>query len=171
MTNLIRVLDNNNLDFKLNFSDGYCNLILFDDENARMSIIKYVYNMCEINEFNSPYFISGFDLKPYLNLSENIYEKFGIDLDVELKERIRFSYYCQILNFKWVNINFSLLSNINKLKSVFISSFFSVSKIILFDEFHYFKFEKYVNFILYLINKFNLFSDKVFVRIKKQVFF
>lgn len=168
MVKLIRVF-NDNFRFKLDFYKGSYNLILFSDENIRFNLINYVYRLCQENYYNKLYFISGFNLKPYLNLSENIYDKFGIDMEIDFQKRAKLKHYCKLLNFKKLNSNFDLLSNLNKLKSVFIVALFSKNKIILFNNIYSSEFGRYVNYILRLISKFNLFSDKVFILIKKQV--
>lgn len=168
MIKLIRVLDDN-FKFKLDFSEGSYNLILFNDLSIRLNLINFVCRLCQENLESKPYFISDFNLKPYLNLSENIYDKFGIDIERDYQKRIKFKQYCRLLNFKKLNTNFDLLSNFNKLKSIFIVSLFSGNKVILFDDIYSLEFRGYIIYILRLIDKFNLFSDKIFILIKKQV--
>lgn len=168
MVKLIRVFDDN-FKFKLDFSTVSYNLILFNDEMIRFNLINFVCDLCKENFYSTPYFISDFNLKPYLNLSENIYDKFGIDVEMDSQKKLKFNKYCKLLNFKKLNIDFDLLSNFNKLKSIFIVALFSKNKVILFNNMYSSEFGVYINYILKLIYKFNLFSDRVFILIKKQV--
>ena len=48
MTKLIRVLDDYS-EFKLNFSIGSHNVILFEDDRLKINLIKLIFNMSEKN--------------------------------------------------------------------------------------------------------------------------
>ena len=168
MTKLIRVLDDYS-EFKLNFSIGSHNVILFEDDRLKINLIKLIFNMSEKNLRSTPYVISGFNLKPYLNLFDNIYDKLSIDLDIESHHKLTLIQYCDIFDFKNFNSEFYLLNNFDKLKSIFIVSLFSRSKVILFENVYSLEVRTYVKFIMDLVEKFNLFSDRVFIEMKKQV--
>ena len=168
MTKLIRVLDDYS-EFKLNFSIGSHNVILFEDDRLKINLIKLIFNMCERNLRSTPYVISGFNLKPYLNLFDNIYDKLSIDLDIKSHHKLTLIQYCDIFDFKNFNSEFYLLNNFDKLKSIFIISLFSRSKVILFENVYSLEVRTYVKFIMDLVEKFNLFSDRVFIEMKKQV--
>lgn len=168
MTKLIRVLDDCS-EFKLNFSIGSHNVILFEDDRLKINLIKLIFNMCEKNLRSTPYVISGFNLKPYLNLFDNIYDKLSIDLDIKSHHKLTLIQYCDIFDFKNFNSEFYLLNNFDKLKSMFIVSLFSRSKVILFENVYSLEVRTYVKFIMDLVEKFNLFSDRVFIEMKKQV--
>ena len=168
MTKLIRVLDDYS-EFKLNFSIGSHNVILFEDDRLKINLIKLIFNMCERNLRSTPYVISGFNLKPYLNLFDNIYDKLSIDLDIKSHHKLTLIQYCDIFDFKNFNSEFYLLNNFDKLKSMFIVSLFSRSKVILFENVYSLEVRTYVKFIMDLVEKFNLFSDRVFIEMKKQV--
>lgn len=168
MTKLIRVLDDYS-EFKLNFSIGSHNVILFEDDRLKINLIKLIFNMCERNLRSTPYVISGFNLKPYLNLFDNIYDKLSIDLDIKSHHKLTLIQYCDIFDFKNFNSEFYLLNNFDKLKSIFIVSLFSRSKVILFENVYSLEVRTYVKFIMDLVEKFNLFSDRVFIEMKKQV--
>ncbi len=168
MTKLIRVLDDYS-EFKLNFSIGSHNVILFEDDRLKINLIKLIFNMSEKNLRSTPYVISGFNLKPYLNLFDNIYDKLSIDLDIKSHHKLTLIQYCDIFDFKNFNSEFYLLNNFDKLKSIFIVSLFSRSKVILFENVYSLEVRTYVKFIMDLVEKFNLFSDRVFIEMKKQV--
>lgn len=166
MTKLIRILDDYS-EFRLDFSMGSRNIILFEDDRLKINLIKLIFNVCERNLRDTPYVISGFNLKPYLNLFDNIYDKLSIDLDIKSHYKLTLIRYCDIFNFKNFNSEFYLLNNFDKLKSMFIVSLFSDNEVILFDNDYSLEVGDYVEFILDLGKKFNLFSDKVFIEIKK----
>lgn len=166
MTKLIRVLDDYS-EFKLNFSIGSHNVILFEDDRLKINLIKLIFNMCERNLRSTPYVISGFNLKPYLNLFDNIYDKLSIDLNIKSHHKLTFIRYCEIFEFKNFNSEFYLLNNFDKLKSMFIVSLFSGNEVVLFDNAYSLEVGDYVEFILDLVKKFNLFSNRVFIEIKK----
>lgn len=166
MTKLIRILDDYS-EFRLDFSMGSRNIILFEDDRLKINLIKLIFNMCERNLRGTPYVISGFNLKPYLNLFDNIYDKLSIDLDIKSHYKLTLIRYCDIFNFKNFNSEFYLLNNFDKLKSMFIVSLFSDNEVILFDNDYSLEVGDYVEFISDLGKKFNLFSDKVFIEIKK----
>ena len=168
MTKLIRVLDDYS-EFKLNFSIGSHNVILFEDDRLKINLIKLIFYMSEKNLRSTPYVISGFNLKPYLNLFDNIYDKLSIDLDIKSHHKLTLIQYCDIFDFKNFNSEFYLLNNFDKLKSIFIISLFSRSKVILFENVYSLEVRTYVKFIMDLVEKFNLFSDRVFIEMKKQV--
>lgn len=168
MTKLIRVLDDYS-EFKLNFSIGSHNVILFEDDRLKINLIKLIFYMSEKNLRSTPYVISGFNLKPYLNLFDNIYDKLSIDLDIKSHHKLTLIQYCDIFDFKNFNSEFYLLNNFDKLKSIFIVSLFSRSKVILFENVYSLEVRTYVKFIMDLVEKFNLFSDRVFIEMKKQV--
>ena len=168
MTKLIRVLDDYS-EFKLNFSIGSHSVILFEDDRLKINLIKLIFNMSEKNLRSTPYVISGFNLKPYLNLFDNIYDKLSIDLDIKSHHKLTLIQYCDIFDFKNFNSEFYLLNNFDKLKSIFIVSLFSRSKVILFENVYSLEVRTYVKFIMDLVEKFNLFSDRVFIEMKKQV--
>lgn len=168
MTKLIRVLDDYS-EFKLNFSIGSHNVILFEDDRLKINLIKLIFYMSEKNLRSTPYVISGFNLKPYLNLFDNIYDKLSIDLDIKSHHKLTLIQYCDIFDFKNFNSEFYLLNNFDKLKSMFIVSLFSRSKVILFENVYSLEVRTYVKFIMDLVEKFNLFSDRVFIEMKKQV--
>ena len=168
MTKLIRVLDDYS-EFKLNFSIGSHNVILFEDDRLKINLIKLIFYMSEKNLRSTPYVISDFNLKPYLNLFDNIYDKLSIDLDIKSHHKLTLIQYCDIFDFKNFNSEFYLLNNFDKLKSMFIVSLFSRSKVILFENVYSLEVRTYVKFIMDLVEKFNLFSDRVFIEMKKQV--
>lgn len=82
----------------------------------------------------------------------------------------KFKWYCKIFNFNNYDLEFHLLGNFDKLKSMFIVSLYNnKSNIVLFDNSYSFDVLEYVEFILNVFNKFNLCSNKIFIEIKKQV--
>lgn len=166
MTKLIRVLDDY-FEFKLDFYIGSHNVILFEDDRLKINFIKLIFNMCERNLKSIPYVVSGFNLKPYLNLFDNIYDKLSIDLDIKSHHKLTIIQYCDIFGFKNFNREFHLLNNFDRLKSMFIVSLFSSNEVVLFDNTYSLEIRDYVEFILDVVKKFNLFSDRVFIEIKK----
>lgn len=155
--------------FNMNFYKGSYNLLVFRDENVRLNLIRSVLKICERNFSNIPYIISGFNLKPYLNLVDNIYSSFGIDLHRQKDKRLIFNNYCRIFDLQNYNVRFSLLSNIDKLKSMFIVSLFSDNEVVLFDNSYSPSVARHTEYIIDLIRRFKLFSDNVFIEIRKIV--
>lgn len=170
MIKLIEVFDNNSLDntliSELSFCLGVHNIILFYD-----SVIKNRLFKCILDCYNSVniYIISGFNLKPYLNLIENVYDKLNIDLHMDLNYSMVFKKYCDLLEFNLFNIQFYFLSNLDKLKSMVIMAIMSNKKVIVFDTNYSKDLMKDVEFLLCKISKLDLFSDRVFIELKRQV--
>lgn len=166
MTKLTKVLGYSSR-LNINFCKGSYNLVVFRDENVRLSLIRSVFGICERNSLSVPYVISGFNLKPYLNLVDNIYSLFGIDLYKDLDRRLTFNNYCRVFDFKNHNVKFSLLSSIDKLKSMFIASLFSDRSVILFDNCYSCDVSRHTQSIIDLIERFKLFCNYVFIEIRK----
>ncbi len=173
---LIQVLDVNPLpfmnqvNFELDFSRGSHNIILVKYCSCRNILLEGILGFCLRNLKLNAYVMSGFNLKPYLNLVDNIYDVFGIDLDIDVLKRIEFKRYCDIFKFNSINYEFHFLSDSDKFKSMFIASLFSESSVILFDGVCYkIKINGYMEDIYRTLNEFELFSDKSFIELRKQV--
>ena len=147
--------------FTYDFPIGIHNQLLVEGSKINALLIKL------LKSFNSSYYvISGFNLKPYLTLSENIYDMLGIDLEIERQNKLIFRDYCNVFDFDKFDKNFHLLSRFDKLKSMFIVSLFSNRKIIVFSNTYSEKFKNYIDYIFEVISKMNLFSDRIFIEIK-----
>lgn len=147
--------------FTYDFPIGIHNQVLVEGSKINALLIKL------LKSFNSSYYvISGFNLKPYLTLSENIYDMLGIDLEIERQNKLIFKDYCKVFDFDKFDKNFHLLSRFDKLKSMFIVSLFSNRKIIVFSNTYSEKFKNYIDYIFEVISKMNLFSDRIFIEIK-----
>ena len=173
MTKLIKILDNDFLDkcidLKLDFSGGAYNKVLIENGDLKFKVIKLIYKICMEEQKKIPYVISGFTLKPYLNLVDNLYDVLNIDLGIESKSNDTFKWYCELFNFENYNLEFSSLSNFEKLISMFIVSLYYKNDVILFDSIYSFDITEYMEFILKVIKEHNLYKEKVFIEIKKQV--
>lgn len=171
MVKLIEVLDNDFLvkyfDLKLDFSCGAYNKILLKDSELKFNLIRLIYGKCKENFNKLPYVISGFNLKPYLNLIENLYDIFGIDVYEESKLNEIFKWYCNVFDFQNYNIEFHFLNNFDKLKSMFIVSLYSNNDVILFDGLYSFEVSEYLEYIFKVLKKFDLYSSKIFIEIIK----
>ncbi len=152
----------NNLDL----SDGSHNIISFDDLGLRGKI-------CEVflDYFGSIdiFIIGGFNLRPYLNLIDNIYSILNIDLSFNEKESLELENYCDILGFDKIYVDFYKLSSLDKLKSMIIVSLLSNRRIILFDSMYLSSFIDNIKSFLDKIDFSRLFNNRVFIEFKKQV--
>lgn len=160
----------NRINIELDFSKGSHNVILFKRNNNKNVLIEGIFEFCSNSLDLNPYVISGFNLKPYLNLIDNIYYMFGVDLELDEVSRLEFEKYCNIFNFHLINKEFHFLSEIDKFKSMFIATLFSKSDIVLFDGICYeIKINKYMEEINKILDDHKLYSNKIFIELKKQV--
>ncbi len=167
MIKFIDILDGS-FEFDLNFDNGSYNLITFKDENLRFKLIRSVLEMCK-NDFEIyPYVISGFNLKPYLDTKDNIYSSFGIDLREKCDEVLLFENYCSVFGFTNHDVDFDLLSRFDKLRSMFMVALFTDSRVILFDNCYSEDFRCCANRIVDLVRSHSLFSQGVFIEIRKE---
>lgn len=171
---LIEVLDVNPLpfmeqvNFKLDFSKGSYNVILVKYCSCRNILLKEILRFSLGNLKMNTYVMSGFNLKPYLNLTDNIYDVFGIDLELDVLKKFEFQKYCDIFKFNSTDYEFHFLSEHDKFKSMFITALFSESNVILFDGVCYkIKINGYMEDIYKTLNDFELFSDKSFIELRK----
>lgn len=171
---LIRYIDINPVPFidrisvELDFSKGSHNVILFKHDINKNVLIEGIFDFCSSSLNVNPYVISGFNLKPYLNLVDNIYDMFGLDLELDEVKNIEFKKYCDIFKFEFIDQEFHFLSEHDKFKSMFIATLFSKSDVILFDGICYkIKINRYMEDIYKILDDFKLYSNKSFIEFKK----
>lgn len=168
MKKVIEVFENDFLeDYLLEeicFTDGSHNSILFHSSTVKNRLFKLI-----LDYFNkdSVYVISGFNMKPYLNVVENIYDILNIDLDVDIYNNCIFENYCSVLGFKAIKLDFYFLTYMDKLKSMIIVALLSNRKIILFDWSYSENMVKCAKELMNNISTLNLFLDRVFIEFKK----
>ncbi|AID44380.1 hypothetical protein SFBM_0435 [Candidatus Arthromitus sp. SFB-mouse-Japan] len=149
---------------EIGFTAGFHNSILFYDYVVKDRLFKFI---LEYFNKNSIYIISGFNMKPYLNITENIYDILNIDLDMDSCNNSIFDMYCNILDFKMINRQFHFLTYMDKLKSMIITSLLSKNKVIVFDWTYSDDVIKCAEELMDKINTLGLFSDRVFIEFKK----
>lgn len=172
MINLIEVFKESSLcDVLVNNMDlsyGARNVIVFGNKELRNEIFEFILKRFRCSEL---YVMSGFNLSPYLNLVDNVYVKLMIDLSLNSRKNRLFEYYCNILEFENIGIDFHMLSDLDKLKSMIITSLLSNSKVLVFDSIYSFELMSSVYGLLDNINGCGLFSNRIFIELKEQVTF
>lgn len=169
MIKVIEVFDDDFLEDyllrEISFTIGDHNSILFHDYIVRDRLFKFILDY--FNK-NSIYIISGFNMKPYLNVVENVYDILNIDLDIDFHNNSIFEMYCSILDFKMINRQFHFLTYMDKLKSMIVVSLLSKSKVIVFDWTYSDDVMKCARKLMCEINALGLFSDRIFIEFKKK---
>lgn len=150
---------------KMNFSDGSRNVVMFSNDVLKDDIFKFILSYFN---YSNLYVMSGFNLKPYLNLVDNVYDMLKIELDCDITKGYLFEYYCNILDFCNFNVDFHMLSDLDKLKGMIIVSLLSDSRVLVFDDVYPNELMCRIDGLLDFIEGLGLFSNRVFIELKKQ---
>ena len=164
MKKIVKTVDEDFYNFK--FDVGTYGVVLIESDNIGNNFLNIIFEHYERN-LGGVYLISGFNLKPYLNLYDNVYDMLGIDLDIELENRSIFEYYCTIFEFNSFKNEFHFLSDFDKLKSMFLVALLSSYRVFLFYNFYSIDIDYYTKFIFDKIKQFNLINNKILIEIKK----